>query len=581
MFALWIGVALAGWTDPTHPDAGEVFNRGIESLDAADPSAAEAAFREAAALDSEWGRPRLGLGLSLLRQNRASEAIRVLAPLAEDFPEQSMVWTHLSQAKFAARDFPGAQEAAERGLALEPADVLCVSAMVDVQLRTGALDAAIAVLEAAAAASPSPDWSCLRVRVAIEQGALDTLDALLASCDGGDAALVRNAWGAASTARGKPVTVDIGAAGHMVTQANQAIMLLQQGLVEEAAALADRLIAAHPDDVRVHIVRGRIAYVAGDTSTAVRHFEEAFEREDWVEVHGDGVRTGILTQSQEQEWVAMSVGAAATLAGVYAETERVPQAHTLLQRAEDRFGPHAALHAAAAWAEMYSGRPAEAWDRLARALADPQPGVVDTLASELLFQHADSLPDAMAELLVGIEGHPGVLLNAAVGLTNQGRGALALPLVDKVWQQVRDRSLAVGIGYTAAVQERDLAAAEVWHDRAIAVDAVDPVTVRNHTAILLDADRHDAVLSLLGQHPGVPDGPTFRVVALVELERTEGLEAAALADGVDPAARFNAAVTFGNGGDTDAAVRVLEQTCPLMQGGNRVSCEEALAAWTE
>ena len=66
----------------------------------------------------------------------------------------------------------------------------------------------------------------------------------------------------------------------MVTQANQAIMLLQQGLVEEAAALADRLIAAHPDDVRVHIVRGRIAYVAGDTSTAVRHFEEAFERED-------------------------------------------------------------------------------------------------------------------------------------------------------------------------------------------------------------------------------------------------------------------------------------------------------------
>ena len=46
-----------------------------------------------------------------------------------------MVWTHLSQAKFAARDFPGAQEAAERGLALQPADVLCVSAMVDTHVE--------------------------------------------------------------------------------------------------------------------------------------------------------------------------------------------------------------------------------------------------------------------------------------------------------------------------------------------------------------------------------------------------------------------------------------------------------------
>ena len=112
MVLLWIGVALAGWDNPTHPDAGAAFNEGVTALDAANPKAAEVAFRKATNLDPDFGRATLGVGLALLRQDRASEAIGVLAPLAGAFPDETMVWTHLSQARFAARDFDGAREAA-------------------------------------------------------------------------------------------------------------------------------------------------------------------------------------------------------------------------------------------------------------------------------------------------------------------------------------------------------------------------------------------------------------------------------------------------------------------------------------
>ena len=576
---LWIGIALAGWTEPTHPDAGTAFNTGVTALDAADPEAAERAFREASALDPSWGRTRLGIALALLRQDRSSDATAVLTPLSVEFPDQTMVWTHLSQARFAARDIDGARAAAAQGLALDPADVLTVSAMVDVHLRTGDLEAADGALDAAAVARPSPDWSCLRTRVAVERADLDALDGLLKACDGGDAALVRNAWSAASSARGTRVTVDIGAAGHMVAQANQAILLLRQGLTEEAAALADRLVDAHPRDVRVHIVRGRIAYVAGDIPTAIRHYEQAFAGDDWVEIHDDGVRTGILTATQAQEWEAMATGAAATLAAVYAEQGRAADAATLLIQAKDRFGEQPAFEIARAWIAFAQNQPAEAWDALARGLSDPQGGVVDSLASELLFQRAAELPEPMAALLAGVDGHSSVLVNAAAGLTNAGRGAVALPLVEKVWDEALDRALAVGIGYTAAVQVRELESLKTWHDRAVAVNALDPVTLRNHAVVLLDGEHHTRVLALLDAHPSIPDAPTFRVIALVELEQTSGLEAAALAEDVDPSARFNAAVVLGNSGDTAAAARVLEATCPEMSGGNQVSCEETLAAW--
>jgi predicted Zn-dependent protease len=575
---LWISAALAGWTDPTHPEAGEPFNAGVDALNAADPVAAEGHFREATALDPAWGRAALGVAMALTRQDRAADALALLEPLALEHPDEVMLWTSLSEVRFTARDFPGAEAAARRAITLAPADLAAHHALVDVLLRTGEPMTASAALDAAEASTAGPAWACLRVRIAAETKDLGRLDALLADCQGAEPQLVDTARTAAAAARGERVEAGSNAVQDMLGQADRAIALLRVGRVEEATALADALVAAHPRDTRVHILRGRVAYVANDPANAIRHYRLAFDGDDWIEVHRDGMRTGILTHSQEVEWERMVLGAAATLAALSAEAGQVAEARQLLERARGRFGERPELDAAAAWVAMASDRPSEAWDALERALAGEDPGVVDSLASDLVFTYAASLPEPMIGLLGSVKGHPGVLLNAAAGLTNHSRGALGLPLLEAVWDEVTDRPLAVGLGYTAAIQTRDLEAAGTWHARALAAGALDPLTVRNHVSILLDAAKHEAALALLAANPGLPDHATFRVLALTELESTTGLEAAALADGVDPVAQYNAAVVFANGDKPAAAVRILEVACDRLDAASQADCRETLAA---
>lgn len=143
------------------PNAPTSHNEGMRAVAAGDLATAEAKFREAISLDAKLPEPHLGLAEVLRRQKRMEESVAALEQAAAAVPSDLRILNALAFEQLELKRFDGALGAADRALALAPADPEALRNRYDALVGLGRADDAEAALDAIAQKDPSPETARL------------------------------------------------------------------------------------------------------------------------------------------------------------------------------------------------------------------------------------------------------------------------------------------------------------------------------------------------------------------------------------------------------------------------------------
>lgn len=143
------------------PDAKVSYTEGLQAMNAGDSATAEARFREAMALDSRLAEPYLGLGELLRRQKRNPESVAMLEKGAATAVPNLQLFNFLAFQLLQLDRPADALVAADRALALAPADAEALRSRYDALLALERSNEAEATLDQLAAAAPDDDTARL------------------------------------------------------------------------------------------------------------------------------------------------------------------------------------------------------------------------------------------------------------------------------------------------------------------------------------------------------------------------------------------------------------------------------------
>lgn len=456
---LLCALAQAAW-EPSEAVA-EPFNDGVRALEAAEPLAAESAFRATLKSDPSCGRCAQGLGIALVRQQRLDEAREVLEGAVAAWPQRAEARTALAGALFAAQAFAAARDQASRAAALDPASVDAHVALVQVLLRLGRTDEARGALSGARL--PGPEKTCLELMLALEEGSAigsTTLAYCRQATHPGLASTVE-ARISADSGRLAATAATAGKAGaSTVERVARALQHHQQGRDDLALPLLDSALAQEPRRVDARILRALVQARRGLQEESLRDLDEVFAAESWVQVHESGEMSGVLTKADEgalQQSVRQGAG---LLVSLLVEAGRLEDADSALRRADARLGMGAELSAGAVRLRLAQGRTADAWEVLGTALQRwPENADLELLLGEAQARAPELAPAS---------------LRARIEALTDWRGAYTLASADS--RSGQHRTCAERLGRVSAELGR-LASAEdsltverLWHSCAVNAD---------------------------------------------------------------------------------------------------------------
>ena len=569
------------------PRVADRYNEGTAQLNGGAPLEAEASFRGVLKREPECGMALLGLGMSLLRQNREAEALAALEQASAIFPEEAELLAALSEAAFVAQDFSRAASAAERAVALEPQYFPAHVTLFNTRVRLGAYDDASDGLDRARIHHGGSSVDCLELELRAEVNELRLIDDLWASCQrSGEPTLIAAAGVSRARAVGDYQAVaDAARAAGATELAGMAEVnrRLEAGELDSARVLLNAMIQAAPESPDARLLRANILLVQGDRAGARTDLEAVMSSGAWVDVSASGGLSGVVRYSGELRLFERQVDAGATLARLRAEDGDLAGAEAALADARGRGAPTATLAAAEAAVAFAREDRADGWSALAAGFTSwPDAAALAEVAGEQLLAGVEALPEAVVSALMGSADWT-VRYNLAARRFNGGRTEAALSALDGLSheegagaEQIRE------LRYRAALSTDDLDAADALLDGAPA-PAVQPTLqpTLHHVWLRYDAGQSAAALTLLDAL-GEADAESeraalLRVVLLSEMGR---LDEALATVSADSDAGGQALIWVAQGllaAERNAEAKpVLERACPLLDGEDAVECRGAL-----
>jgi len=559
----------------------ERYNDGTEQLNGGDPLGAEQSFRAVLKKEPKCGMALLGLGMSLLRQNREGEALAALEAAIELFPEEPQVLAALSEAAFVSQDFEQARRAAEQAVSLDPQYFPAHVTLFNTRVRLGEYDDASHGLDRARIHHGGSRVDCLELELRAEVNELRLIDDLWASCQrSGEPSLIAAAGVSRARALGDYQAVaDAALAAGATDIAGMAEVnrRLETGDMDGARILLDAMVAAAPTSPDARLLRANILLVQGERGAARADLEAVMAGGAWVDVSASGGLSGVVRYSGELRLFERQVDAAATLARLRAEDGDLVGAEAALDDARGRGAPTATLAAAEAAVAFAREQPAEGWSALSAGLtAWPDAAALVEVAGQQLLAGVEALPKPVIAALMGAEDWT-VQYNLAARRFNGGRAEAALSALEGLSHEEGDGAGQIlELRYRAALSTDDRAAADAL---LAASDALTPTL--HHVWLRYDGGQHEEALALLeslGEADAASDrAALLQVVVLSELGRLDEALAVVTADtDADGQALIRVAQGLLTEGRSDDARPLLERACPLLDGADASQCRGAL-----
>jgi tetratricopeptide (TPR) repeat protein len=576
-----VSAAAASWTCAR--GSQRTINQAVEALEAGDPARAEVVYRQILLGEPDCGLAGHGLGIALLRQDRAAEATVLLTDLAATWPEQPEALTALSVAAFAAQDFSIARTAALQAIGLDSSSLEATAALLAVLLRLGELELASQVVEEARGKLSGPSLACLEAQVLIEGGLSEQARGLLAYCrQSPETALVAAVSGQLAPASTAALADRVGASA--VAGITEALDVLNGGDPAAARTILDGVLAASPERIDARVLRARCHRALGDLAAARADLEAAFEGEAWIEVHSSGAMSGILLKSHEEQLSTLLADGTGLLVEILLASGEVAAARSRLTAAQATLGASPHLAAAEVRLLRATGDAAEGWRRLQVALGTwLDEAVLLTVAAEWGLAEPGALPPA-----------------AAAALARSSRWQDRYNLAGIYYQSarhtdclaaVRDASSAGGpaldadarrqlaaLGYRCAAQAQDLDAADELLRLAGPLSDLDPVARVNHALLRYTAGKGPAALEPLA---GLDGPPQVAAMAATIATRVHGEAEAwdtaiAAATGAPAAERYWLGQRLVADGRLAQGIGMLSTACPELTGPERIRCTDLL-----
>ena len=570
LFFFLVGIGWSAWA----PGRGQTrdYNAAVEALEAGELAEAEAIFRRVLEKDPACGLAQHGLGMALLRQNEASEAMLVLGHASEVYPGQEAVHVGLSLAAFASQDFGRAQAAAREAVRLSPGSIDAVAALVGALLRQGSVEAAQEVVTAARGNLEGPSLACLEAQVLAEAGQPETARQRLAYCNQSR----RPELAAAVAAQlGASVGAASAVGAERLVQLSRAVELVNAGQHGEAIGILDPIAAADGRRADVRLIRARARLALGDRDGARADLEVAFSGETWVDVHRSGAMSGILRQSHAEALQVAIAEGAALLVQIHLEDGQVTAAQQRLSAAKAALGDSRSLDLAEARLLQATGAAPDGWAIAMRWSSSPQ-GL--DLMGEWAVAEPGSVPDeALAALAAS--GRWSDRYNLAVVAYNRRDYPRCLEVTAQAAETTMDPAhlkALWGLGYRCAVFSGVLEDADRLLQR-LSVEALREADRVNHARLRYQAGQPAEVLALLEglADPGVQGlASSLAMRASVDLERWD--EAVRWAPGASAQDRYWLGGRLAEAGEHTAARAVLSAACGQLDAEASARCAQLL-----
>lgn len=549
--ALWLAVSSpvsAGWNPKDK--AVDVYNAGIEALNAGDLDAAWEAFRKAEKKDPGCGRCGVMLAEIELRRNDPEAALTRLRGLRSTHPHQPDLLALQAEALFVADQYDAAHAAALDAAEQDPASLRAWQWAFRSGLRRGDDRGTQLALGHLRKLLPEGQAKCFEVELLLErdqtEAAAERLpDCAAASPDHGASleAQLQSDLGDQDALMAALEASDSGARAAEVRIAR----LLHAGDPVGAARVGRDALAAHPDDWLLLLRTAEALSASGDDAGALSLMERVFGAKLDVEATREGGLVGVLTHSgalQAQEVVARAL---VTYVAHRAEQGAVERARAAIDRAEAGWpGGRLGAGGAVVLAASTSGA-AAAWPRLEAGLAEaPEARGLLAAAAWMAQAHPGKLPPAV---LAALRGPDGAWTSWTVAHAVQdGHPALCVSLL-------RDRPPLPKLA--AAWWELLASCASAAGDEALAgtarealeAEGGDASVVRYNAAVSQSrrGEWRAAVATLEGLSPADPElagaARSLQVSALTHLGELDAARAAVTPE-VDLPARYNLALAL-------------------------------------
>ncbi len=590
--ALFLLASSAQASDPHWKPADpalSAYNRGVEALDAERLGQAERRLQEALAVDPDCGACAHALGVALLRQDDAEEAVELLQQLARQHPHRAEVMVSLSDAAFGSQDFALAVEAAAIALVLDATRWDALTAMVRACLRTGDLAEARRWIQSAGGAHPDDRLACLQVDMRVEEQTLESAQAAMQKCErSGDADLMAHARSRLASATGdiSVITSQAVARGDRdLEHLSLAFAAFERGEHTRAASLFRRILDDNPADAEAALLLGLSEHHLGHEQRAEEALARAFEGQAWIRVGRDGTYAGVVTAGGAEVFEARLRQGVGLLIQLQVSRGELAQAAQSADRAKERLGPCAELDAGRIALLAARGEEEAASASATRALGE-WPGVpmledaVRDLLADYPHSRSAALLDAATEAGL-VEG----AYWAALGLRDTGDAAGCIDRVEPAIAIADESALGplLTLAWSCAVESDDLQRAERTRATLLAAGLEPDMDVSlNHARLRLGLGLFDECIALLdGLSPSMKEQQdyrrTLRCLALVGQGRLDAALQEQRAGTVTAEARFELALALARDERLEDAQPLLAGCCDALQAQeNRDRCYRIL-----
>jgi tetratricopeptide (TPR) repeat protein len=564
------------------------YNRGVEALEEGRLELAERRLHAALEADPGCGACAHALGLAMLRQDDAEEAVELLQELARTHPRRAEVMVSLADAAFGTQDFALSMEAAGVAIVLDATRWEALIAMQRVCLRTGDLATARRWMASAAGAHPDDRLACLEADLLVEESRLEAAAASLEKCArSGDEPLIAHVHSRLAAASGdfSELTSQAAASGDReLARLSEAFAAYDAGEYRRASSLLRRALEDQPDDAEAALLLGLSEHRDGHSDRAVLALARALEGEAWIRVRPDGSYAGVVTAGGAEVFEERLRQGLGLLVQLQVERGELAEAEGSYERAKQHVGACVELDAARIALLAARGEAGAASITATRALerGPPAPMLADAVRELLLRWPEARTPELLAAAAGARLAEGGYW--AAVHHAEAGDASSCLSTLSETvsWADEPARPALTQLGYACAVQAEDLERAEAY--RLLLRDlelTPDSDVSLNHARLLLAAERHTSCLRLLVGH--APSGPeaevyarTLRLMAQLGLGEIDRALAIALEGHTAAEARLELAIALLREERLGEAGPLLATSCPELRGDHGERCVSLL-----
>jgi tetratricopeptide (TPR) repeat protein len=552
------------------------YDRGVVALDAARLEPAARRLREALDHDPDCGACLHALGVTLLRQDDAEEAVEILQDLAHRHPERAEVMVSLADAAFGSQDFGLSIEAAGIALVLDATRWEALTAMVRACLRTGDVATARRWMESASGAHPDDRLACLEADLLVEEAALDDAVKAMEKCSlSGDADLIGHARARIAAATGDYTGLSSQArqrGDKALGRVSEAFAAHEAGEHRRATILLRQELAANPANAEAALLLGLSEHALGHSARAEQALGQAFVGETWIQVGSDGSYRGVVTAEGERifdERLRQGVGLLIQLQVQRGDLEGAARS---LDRAKEELATCAEVDAGRIALLAARGEPEAAAICATRAVA-AWPGVpmLDDAVRDLLLSHPSSRSPQLLEAAAAaglVEGH----YWAAIAQRDTGAPLACIdtlaPALDALDSPSRHTVLT--LAWACAVEADELERADGYRTVLGATGAdLDADVSLNHARLLLASGRFEDCIGLLGglgleRADRVDYARGLGLMAHIGLGDLDTATAQAATGPVSPETRFELALALLREERIDEATPLLEGCCATL-----------------